>query len=117
MTPHVTHDRSGVTVTAAPGAGTELDSFLGRSGATGVEWQVTNDDPSQTLTCYPQTRAGSTADWVTPEFAEELMSVGPGESKRAMWRFMTYEVRLVGIASGAGLSARLWRNTLYGVQL
>lgn len=115
MTPHTTPDRRELAVDVDP-TDTVLDSVILSHGRTGAVWQVTNDDPTQVLACRLQLREGPTAEWVDVAFTDELSAIGPETSKRAMWRLMTYEVRLVGTASGAGLSARLWRNTLFGVQ-
>jgi hypothetical protein len=43
MTPHVTTDKKGVGV-AVDATDTVLDTIELKSGATGVEWQVANDD-------------------------------------------------------------------------
>lgn len=113
---HSTPDLDDVEV-AVDATPTELDSVDMTEGRTGVTWQVKNPDGAQTLDCYPEVRLSPTADWVTPEFGvDQLVSIGPGQSKQVLWRWPVNEVRLMGVASGVGLDARLWRHSVYGVQ-
>lgn len=68
--------------------------------------QVTNNDASQTLNCTLQRRLDSDAPFVPTDFAPAINSIEPLASAIVEFEIAyNYEIRLVGLMSGAGGSA------------
>ena len=78
--------------------------------AVGVE--LVNDDGTQTLDAYVETSTDAAGPWSRQD-TTELTAVGPGEGRSRVFDVRAHHyVRIVGLASGIGLSARVaaWRG-------
>lgn len=99
-------------VVAVDAVSTVLVEPANVQGLPAAGFELINDDGTQTLDAYIETSTALAGPWSRHDTAE-LTAVGPGEARSRVFDLRAHRcARVVGVASGAGLSARVaaWRG-------
>lgn len=76
-------------------------------GAESFAVEIINDDGAQTLDAYVETSSAQAGPWSRHDTAE-LTAIGPGDARNRVFDTDQHRwIRVVGVASGLGLSARV----------